>query len=127
MVRRRGVLMSEFNQYNPDEECKKVMARIEEICHIQGISQYELAKSAGISRSTIHDLLKGNNSPCLHTIYKICNALNLPIQALIDSSPHMDGKENSDKEYLLLYYQHLSAEKKELLATYMKMLAQYKE
>lgn len=64
--------MSEFNQYNPDEECKKVMARVEEICHMQGISQYELAKSAGISRSTIHDLLKGNNSPCSVIICFVC-------------------------------------------------------
>lgn len=119
--------MSEFNQYNPDEECKKVMARVEKICRMQGISQYELAKSAGISKSTIHDLLKGNNSPCLHTIYKICNALNLPLQSLIDSSQHIDGKEDLDQEYLLLCYQHLSADKREMLATYMKMLAQYKE
>jgi transcriptional regulator with XRE-family HTH domain len=48
-----------------------------------GISQYELAKRSGISRTMIHHLENGKRNPTLITVHALANALNLDLSKLV--------------------------------------------
>lgn len=50
-----------------------------------GVSQSELARRMGISRSTINSIIKNDNrSPTLATAISIADALGVPIQDMVE-------------------------------------------
>lgn len=52
-------------------------ARVKEACVERGWSQNRLADFAGLSRSHVSEILRGNGVPTLTTVEKIANALEL--------------------------------------------------
>lgn len=70
-------------RYNPEEKTKELIQNINKICEIRGISHYTLAKRADISTSTLHSLLAGKTKPYMYTVYRLCNALDMPIADLL--------------------------------------------
>jgi transcriptional regulator with XRE-family HTH domain len=59
-------------------------ARIRAECNHRGWSPGELAKRAGISRTTLHHLERSNTSrPHIETLRKIAIALKLPVEVLL--------------------------------------------
>ena len=48
-----------------------------------GISQYELAKRSGISRTMIHHLENGKRNPTLITLHALADALELDLSNLV--------------------------------------------
>ena len=48
-----------------------------------GISQYELAKRSGISRTMIHHLESGKRNPTLITVHALASALALDLPSLM--------------------------------------------
>lgn len=115
--------MPMFREYDSEKECEKIMHRVKEICKIRGISQNALANAAGISKSTVHDLLSGKNKPYVYTLFKICNALEIPIKLLLDDRLLENTEQLSiDEEELLNCYRCMSKTKIELFRIFMEML-----
>ena len=118
--------------YNPDEECKAMVAALKKLCEQKGMSPHALAKEAGISTSTISYLMKGKTRPQVYTVLELCNVLGVSINELF-SRPDTDVTAETgiqyktcDEKKLLDCYRGLSDKKKELLRIYVDMLRQYK-
>lgn len=47
-----------------------------------GLTQVQLADELGISKGTVNNWIRGNNSPDVDMVPRICNALNIPISFL---------------------------------------------
>ena len=117
--------------YNPDEECKAMVAALKKLCEQKGMSPHALAKEAGISTSTISYLMKGKTRPQVYTVLELCNVLGVSINELF-SRPDTDVTAETgiqyitcDEKKLLDCYRGLSDKKKELLRIYVDMLHQY--
>ena len=117
--------------YNPDEECKAMVAALKKLCEQKGMSPHALAKEAGISTSTISYLMKGKTRPQVYTLLELCNVLGVSINELFDR-PDTDVSTETgiqyitcDEKKLLDCYRGLSDKKKELLRIYVDMLRQY--
>ena len=117
--------------YNPDEECKAMVAALKKLCEQKGMSPHALAKEAGISTSTISYLMKGKTRPQVYTVLELCNVLGVSINELFDR-PDADMSAETgiqyitcDEKKLLDCYRGLSDKKKELLRIYVDMLHQY--
>ena len=117
--------------YNPDEECKAMVAALKKLCEQKGMSPHALAKEAGISTSTISYLMKGKTRPQVYTLLELCNVLGVSINELFDR-PDTDVSTETgiqyitcDEKKLLDCYRGLSDKKKELLRIYVDMLHQY--
>ena len=117
--------------YNPDEECKAMVAALKKLCEQKGISPHALAKEAGISTSTISYLMKGKTKPQVYTVLELCNVLGVSINELFDRPDKDVSAETGiqyitcDEEKLLDCYRGLSDKKKELLRIYLDMLRHY--
>ena len=119
--------------YNPDEECKAMVAALKKLCEQKGMSPHALAKEAGISTSTISYLMKGKTRPQVYTVLELCNVLGVSINELF-SRPDTDVSTETgiqyitcDEKKLLDCYRGLSDKKKGLLRIYVDMLRQYEE
>lgn len=115
-------------RYNPEEKSKELIQNVDKICKMRGISRYTLAKGADISTSTIHSLLAGKTKPYMYTVYKLCNALDIPISDLL-IEPCDETIENISKEEqeLLMLYRKCTPSKRHLLKVYLQMLTQFQE
>ncbi|MGH3267186.1 MAG: helix-turn-helix domain-containing protein, partial [Trebonia sp.] len=49
-----------------------------------GLSLTELARRAGIAKSTLSQLESGSGNPSLETLWALANALGVPLSRLID-------------------------------------------
>lgn len=115
-------------RYNPEEKTKELIQNINKICEIRGISHYTLAKKADISTSTLHSLLAGKTKPYMYTVYRLCNALDMPIvDLLIENAKETIENISKEEQELLLFYRKCSSPKRHLLEVYMQMLAQFQE
>lgn len=84
--------------------------KIEKICEDRGISKSQLAKLAGIHRSTIYSMLEREKGANIISIMKICKATGMTIDDFIDETRderltriiNMVSKmEQEDKEQLI--------------------------
>jgi DNA-binding Xre family transcriptional regulator len=112
-------------RYNPDEECDKLMNHIKMLCEQKTLKHHAVAVKAEMSSSTIHNLMSGKTKPYVHTLYKLCNALDVSVEEILSMS--MDGDETADEKELLFLYRSLSAEKKNLSKMFLEMLKKYEE
>lgn len=108
--------------YNPDEECEKLVRKIRCLIDAKGISIYNTAERARISPSTLNELLHKRSRPQMYTLFKLCNALEVPLKDMFDVET---GKLATDEEKLLLSYRYLPNWKREKLNEYIEMLIQY--
>ena len=117
-----------YGRYNPEEKSKELIQNINKICEMRGISHYTLAKRADVSTSTLHSLLAGKTKPYMYTVYRLCNALDMPISdLLIEAGNEKIENISREEEELLLFYRNCSPSKRHLLELYMQMLAQFQE
>lgn len=118
--------------YDPDEECKAMIAALKRLCEQKNMTPYALAKEAGISTSTISYLVNGKTKPQVYTVLMLCNVLGVKISDLFDSNVVSTEISESRMQYitceegrLLDSYRGLSDKKKELLRIFVDMLCQY--
>lgn len=129
-----------FQIYDPKVECGNIIQRLKNICESKSISFYALAAKAGVSTSTVHNLMLGQTTPYVHTIYKLCNALEISVEEVfgINGAINSDKSERyvmeacemgnfltEDEKRILFYYRNFSGEKKDMLKVYINMLRQY--
>lgn len=55
--------------YNPDKECKEMIATIKRLCEQKNMTLHALAKEAGISTSAIGYLINGKTKSHIYTIF----------------------------------------------------------
>lgn len=109
--------------YEPDEECREMIAKISRLCKQKHITPHALAKRAGLSTSTISYLLSGKTKPQVYTILQICRVLGISICDLFEEDIQSLEKQCSfEEQKLLCDYQELSDKKKILLKIYVEML-----
>lgn len=110
-------------QYKPDLECKKVLKKIDMARKSKNLSIHRLAEKAGIASSTLNEMLHGKTAPQLYTLYKICNAMGIPISEFLEDT-RVDV--NDIEIDFLTKYRGLPEWKREMLNEYLEMLIQYK-
>lgn len=108
--------------YNPDEECEKLVRKIRHLIEVKGLSIYSTAEKAGISSSTLNELLHERSRPQMYTLLKVCNALDISLEDIFGFNKI---KLTIEEENLLLSYRYLPSWKQERLDEYIKMLIQY--
>lgn len=68
--------------YDPDEECDKIISFLKDLCRMKGMSQTMLAQKAGISASTLNNIMNRKTNPGVYTLFKVCNALDVTLEEL---------------------------------------------
>lgn len=53
-----------------------------------GLSLAEIARRAGIAKSTLSQLEAGNGNPSIETLWALCVALNIPFAKLLEPAAH---------------------------------------
>ena len=99
--------------YNPEEKCEQLVENIKLLCKERAISYYALAQKADISTSALHSMMTGKTKPYMYTVYKLCNALEIPIsELLIDEECEEQEVLTFDELQMLAVYRQLSVGEK---------------
>jgi transcriptional regulator with XRE-family HTH domain len=78
---------------DPDA-CARLGAGLRAIREAQGLSQVNLSKASGVSRSSISAIERGRQEPTFRTLMRLRDGLGVPIAdalALYDDSRHVGG------------------------------------
>ena len=112
--------------YNPEEKCEQLVENIKMLCKERAISYYALAQKADISTSALHSMMTGKTKPYMYTVYKLCNALEIPIsELLIDEECEEKEVLTFDELQMLAVYRQLSVGEKDLIHDVVKLLQGY--
>lgn len=112
--------------YNPEEKCEQLVENIKLLCKERAISYYALAQKADISTSALHSMMTGKTKPYMYTVYKLCNALEIPIsELLIDEECEEKQVLTFDELQMLAVYRQLSVGEKDLIHDVVKLLQGY--
>lgn len=112
--------------YNPEEKCEQLVENIKLLCKERAISYYALAQKADISTSALHSMMTGKTKPYMYTVYKLCNALEIPISGLlIDEECEEQEVLTFDELQMLAVYRQLSVGEKDLIHDVVKLLQGY--
>ena len=112
--------------YNPEEKCEQLVENIKLLCKERAISYYALAQKADISTSALHSMMTGKTKPYMYTVYKLCNALEIPIsELLIDEECEEQAVLTFDELQMLAVYRQLSVGEKDLIHDVVKLLQGY--
>ena len=112
--------------YNPEEKCEQLVENIKLLCKERAISYYALAQKADISTSALHSMMTGKTKPYIYTVYKLCNALEIPIsELLIDEECEEQEVLTFDELQMLAVYRQLSVGEKDLIHDVVKLLQGY--
>ena len=112
--------------YNPEEKCEQLVENIKLLCKERAISYYALAQKADISTSALHSMMTGKAKPYMYTVYKLCNALEIPIsELLIDEECEEQEVLTFDELQMLAVYRQLSVGEKDLIHDVVKLLQGY--
>lgn len=112
--------------YNPEEKCEQLVENIKLLCKERAISYYALAQKADISTSALHSMMTGKTKPYMYTVYKLCNALEIPIsELLIDEECEEQEVLTFDELQMLAVYRQPSVGEKDLIHDVVKLLQGY--
>jgi DNA-binding XRE family transcriptional regulator len=76
-VRKYEAQFAEWNRRNPRYDACQVGARVRQTRVEMNLSQAMLARIAGMGRRTLSAIERGENSPSVTTIYRLCAATGL--------------------------------------------------
>ncbi|MBQ6920339.1 MAG: helix-turn-helix transcriptional regulator [Bacilli bacterium] len=91
--------------------------RITELLKAKKWSQYELAKRAGMHKSTIRNMLRTKNSPRIDTLEQVCKAFGISLSDFF--------KENTkfkELDVIVTAYQCLDEKKKQILIKIIELI-----
>ena len=108
--------------HNPEEDYQCMLDKLNTIREQKNMSKYALAKAAGMSSSSMSDLLNGKSKPYLYNMLLICNALRIPLGELFEKN--MDYIDCSDEKRIISAYRAMPLEKQRMLQVYVDMLSQ---
>jgi len=97
----------------------EIVNRIIELKKKNDWSDYRLSKKAGISQSTLSNLINRGNSPSIFTLEKICNAFEITLAQFFDGDDTTQALTGKQKE-LISDWNHLKPAQKEKVKAYMR-------
>lgn len=77
-----------FEKESPSVDVGK---RLKELRERRGISLRELSRLSGLSANTLSMIERGQSSPSVSTIYRLVDALNVPISAVFQNEPRREA------------------------------------
>ena len=104
----------------------KIISRIIELCEEREISFYRLAKLSNMSKTTLNNMISQNKMPTIPSIEKICKGLDITL-AQFFSSEKLFPDVTEEQQELLLSWESLRPEDRELVKAYMKMIETYRK
>lgn len=118
--------------YDVDQACRRLMENIRNLCIQRQMTMYHLACESHISQSTLSDLFRGKTKPQVYTLFKICNALEVDIEKLLEGiffeETLPEGSDDVKKKQLselLQTYEYLTEDKRQLVNLYADMIRKY--
>ena len=101
----------------------EVITKIVELKNERHWSEYRLAKEAGVSQSTLSNLMSRGNSPSLYTLERICSAFGISLAQFFSTEDNiLDITE--EQKIVLQHWNLLSNEQKEKAMIYIKGMLQ---
>jgi len=97
----------------------EVVNRIIELKERNNWSDYRLSKEAGISQSTLSNLINRGNSPSIFTLEKICNAFEITLAQFFDKGNTAQVLTAKQKD-LINDWNNLMPAQKEKIKAYMR-------
>lgn len=85
--------------------------RIRELCAKKGMSQYELAKRAEMTQSSISSLMNKGNVPKITTVEKVCKGFGITLAQFFSSDDNFPDLSEEQLE-VLNTWEKLSAKEK---------------
>lgn len=98
-----------------------LVGRIVELRKERQWSEYHLAKEAGISQSTLSNLINRGNNPSVYTLEKIAHAFGLTLSQFFNTEEERMYVTGAQKE-LLEYWNCMDTIQREKTISYMKGL-----
>lgn len=96
-----------------------IAKRINELCEMQGISKYQLAKQSGISESSISNLINRHSDPQCSTINKICDGFGITMsQFFLNNEKRCDL--TAEQQNILNLWDTLESNDKKLVEAYIE-------
>lgn len=71
------------------------LARLEQLLHERGWTEYKLSKECGLAQSTIGNIFRRNTAPSLATLETICNGFGITLsqffteESLVELTPEL--------------------------------------
>lgn len=101
----------------------KIIQRIRQLNQERNWTDYRLAKEAGLSQSTISNLMARGNSPTLFTLERICHAYGITLSQFFCGCDCVDDPKISEEvRQLVRLYQKLSICQREKVFHYIDEL-----
>jgi len=97
----------------------EIVNRIIELKKKNDWSDYRLSKKAGISQSTLSNLINRGNSPSIFTLEKICNAFEITLAQFFDEDSNTQVLTEKQRD-LLNDWNHLKPDQKDKVKAYMR-------
>ncbi|MEB8399493.1 helix-turn-helix domain-containing protein [Enterococcus casseliflavus] len=79
-----------------DMQNKFIANRIKQLASDHNITISKLAKSAGINKSTINNIMNSGIVPTISTVFSICSALNMTLPEFFDFYPYNKKEASSE-------------------------------
>ena len=81
-------------RYDPEKVCERILKQIRRYSEREGLTMSSLAREAGLSASTISEMMCGKTRPQVYTLMKICNVLDvsMPVQRVYNALPEWKQK-----------------------------------
>lgn len=99
-----------------------VIERIRKWMQKYGWSEYQLAKNAGLSQSTIANIFHRNTIPSIPTLQILCRAFGISLSQFFEEESEDDPPLTMEEKEILDYWKQLNGERKGLVLQLMKEL-----
>ena len=118
---------STFMRYDPEKVCERILKQIRRYSEREGLTMSSLAREAGLSASTISEMMCGKTRPQVYTLMKICNVLDVSMDVLMGE--FMEDGEVPEKPARRLpvqrVYNALPEWKQKRVREFIEMIADY--
>jgi len=98
-----------------------ILERISNLRDERGLSNYKLAKKAGISENSLNNLFRRNNLPTIPTLESICCGLGLTLSQFFAQSGEPVELNDNQRE-MLATWDSLTTEQKNTLLEFLKTI-----
>lgn len=127
--------------YDLEASCNKLIRNIKDVLSEKRMSINSLAQKSGISPSTLSEMFNYKTKPQVYTLFRLCNALEVPMERLLQEISYNDFLEDTFMEekidmhametlkerQMMADYRRLSKKDRELLELYIEMLKIYEK
>lgn len=94
-------LTNDWGMKDVEKSVASIIERLKAIREGKGLSQLELSLVSGISQTAISQMETGKKSPTLATFLRLCDALEISPESVLERSLDDDEKRKRDKQTAL--------------------------